>query len=77
MTGLLWLSYALMCVMSVELCLVAPHDDRVMALAMANQMRQYAFMPEFTLKELMNIGLLIGLEICFLRWKNLMKNSYK
>ena len=29
----------------------SPHDDRVMALAMANQMRQYAFMPEFTLKQ--------------------------
>ena len=25
----------------------SPHDDRVMALALANQMRQYAFMPEF------------------------------
>ena len=28
----------------------SPHDDRVMALAMANEMRQYAFMPEFTTK---------------------------
>ena len=28
----------------------SPHDDRVMALAMANQMRQYAFMPEFAQK---------------------------
>ena len=28
----------------------SPHDDRVMALALANQMRQYAFMPEFTPK---------------------------
>ena len=26
----------------------SPHDDRVMALALSNQMRQYAFMPEFT-----------------------------
>ena len=25
----------------------SPHDDRVMALALANQMRQYAFMPEY------------------------------
>ena len=25
----------------------SPHDDRVMALALANEMRQYAFMPEF------------------------------
>lgn len=25
----------------------SPHDDRVMALALSNQMRQYAFMPEF------------------------------
>ena len=29
----------------------SPHDDRVMALAIAYQMRQYAFMPEFTLKQ--------------------------
>ena len=28
----------------------SPHDDRVMALALANQMRQYAFMPEFAPK---------------------------
>ena len=28
----------------------SPHDDRVMALALANEMRQYAFMPEFTPK---------------------------
>ena len=28
----------------------SPHDDRVMALALANEMRQYAFMPEFTAK---------------------------
>ena len=28
----------------------SPHDDRVMALALANQMRQYAFMPEFVQK---------------------------
>ena len=26
----------------------SPHDDRVMALALANEMRQYAFMPEYT-----------------------------
>ena len=25
----------------------SPHDDRVMALALANEMRQYAFMPEY------------------------------
>ena len=25
----------------------SPHDDRVMALALSNQMRQYAFMPEY------------------------------
>ncbi len=25
----------------------SPHDDRVMALALSNEMRQYAFMPEF------------------------------
>jgi len=29
----------------------SPHDDRVMALALANEMRQYAFMPEFTTKQ--------------------------
>ena len=28
----------------------SPHDDRVMALALANEMRQYAYMPEFTKK---------------------------
>ena len=28
----------------------SPHDDRVMALALANEMRQYAFMPEFAPK---------------------------
>ena len=28
----------------------SPHDDRVMALALSNQMRQYAFMPEFAPK---------------------------
>ena len=28
----------------------SPHDDRVMALALSNQMRQYAFMPEFVQK---------------------------
>lgn len=28
----------------------SPHDDRVMALALANEMRQYAFMPEYTPK---------------------------
>jgi hypothetical protein len=28
----------------------SPHDDRVMALALANEMRQYAFMPEFVQK---------------------------
>ena len=28
----------------------SPHDDRVMALALANQMRQYAFMPEYAPK---------------------------
>lgn len=28
----------------------SPHDDRVMAIALANQMRQYAFMPEFAPK---------------------------
>ena len=28
----------------------SPHDDRVMALALANQMRQYAFMPEYSTK---------------------------
>ena len=28
----------------------SPHDDRVMALALANEMRQYAFMPEFAVK---------------------------
>ena len=28
----------------------SPFDDRVMALALANEMRQYAFMPEFTPK---------------------------
>ena len=28
----------------------SPHDDRVMALALANEMRQYAFMPEFVAK---------------------------
>ena len=28
----------------------SPHDDRVMALALANEMRQYAFMPEFAQK---------------------------
>jgi len=26
----------------------SPHDDRVMALALANEMRQYAFMPEYS-----------------------------
>ena len=25
----------------------SPHDDRVMALAMANQMRKYAYVPEY------------------------------
>tara|TARA_B100000700_G_C14342042_1_gene533133 strand:- start:33 stop:332 length:300 start_codon:yes stop_codon:yes gene_type:complete len=25
----------------------SPHDDRVMALALANQMRKYAFIPEY------------------------------
>ena len=29
----------------------SPHDDRVMALALSNQMRQYAFMPEFITKQ--------------------------
>tara|TARA_R110000751_G_scaffold74592_1_gene150611 strand:+ start:426 stop:992 length:567 start_codon:yes stop_codon:yes gene_type:complete len=28
----------------------SPHDDRVMALALANEMRQYAFMPEYAPK---------------------------
>ena len=28
----------------------SPHDDRVMALALSNEMRQYAFMPEFAPK---------------------------
>ena len=28
----------------------SPHDDRVMALALSNQMRQYAFMPEYSTK---------------------------
>ena len=28
----------------------SPHDDRVMALALSNQMRQYAFMPEYAPK---------------------------
>ena len=28
----------------------SPHDDRVMALALANEMRQHAFMPEFVQK---------------------------
>ena len=28
----------------------SPHDDRVMALALSNEMRQYAFMPEFAQK---------------------------
>ena len=28
----------------------SPHDDRVMALALANEMRQYAFMPEYSTK---------------------------
>ena len=28
----------------------SPHDDRVMALALANEMRQYTFMPEFAPK---------------------------
>ncbi len=28
----------------------SPHDDRVMALALSNQMRQYVFMPEFAPK---------------------------
>ena len=29
----------------------SPHDDRVMALALANEMRQYAFMPEYSTKK--------------------------
>ena len=29
----------------------SPHDARVMALALSNQMRQYAFMPEFITKQ--------------------------
>ena len=28
----------------------SPHDDRVMALALANEMRQYAFLPEYAPK---------------------------
>tara|TARA_R100001086_G_C11632384_1_gene202068 strand:+ start:172 stop:372 length:201 start_codon:yes stop_codon:yes gene_type:complete len=28
----------------------SPHDDRVMALALSNEMRQYAFMPEYAQK---------------------------
>ena len=28
----------------------SPYDDRVMALALANQMRKYAFIPEFVQK---------------------------
>ena len=51
----------------------SPYDDRVMALALANQMRKYAYEPEYMLRKWMTIGLLIGLLVWVIIRLNLIR----